>query len=54
MMKYRHERMIADREERRRRRLLQEVEAALRDSMSDDEARLWQLLSDAVGRVGSE
>jgi hypothetical protein len=50
-MKYRHERMIREREERRRRRLEQEVEAALRASLTEDEARLWQMLSDAIGRV---
>jgi hypothetical protein len=43
--------MVRAREERTRRRRLQEVEAALRDSLTDDEARLWQTLSDAVGRV---
>jgi hypothetical protein len=50
-MKYRHERMVRAREERRRRRLQQKVEGALRDSPTEDEARLWQLLSDAVGRI---
>jgi hypothetical protein len=53
-MKYRHERMIRAREERTRRRLQQEVQAALRDSLTEDEARLWQMLSDAIGRVGSQ
>jgi hypothetical protein len=53
-MKYRHERMIRAREERTRRRLRQEVEAAFRDSLTEDEARLWQTLSDAVARVGLE
>jgi hypothetical protein len=53
-MKYRHERMVRAREERARHRLQQEVEAALRDSLTEDEARLWQTLSDAVGRVGLE
>ena len=50
-MKYRHERMLRAREERARRRLQQEVEAALRDSLTQDEARLWQTLSDAVGQI---
>jgi hypothetical protein len=53
-MKYRHERMIRARDERMRQRLQQEVEAALRDSLTEDEARLWQLLSDAVARIGLE
>jgi hypothetical protein len=53
-MKYRHERLIRAREERTRRRLQQEVEAALRGSLSADEARVWQMLADAVGRVHSE
>jgi hypothetical protein len=53
-MKYRHERMIRAREERARQRLQQEVEAALRDCLTEGEARLWQTLSDAVGRVRSE
>ena len=53
-MKYRHERMIRAREERRRRRLQQEVEAALREGLTKDEARLWQTLSDAVARVRVE
>jgi hypothetical protein len=50
-MKYRHERMIRDREARTRQRLQQEVEAVLRDGLTEDEARLWQLLSEAVGRI---
>jgi hypothetical protein len=50
-MKYRHERMIRARDERTRRRLQQEVEAALRESLTEDEARLWQMLSDAVGQI---
>jgi hypothetical protein len=53
-MKYRHERMIRARDERTRHRLQQEVEAVLRDSLTEDEARLWQILSDAVARVGLE
>jgi hypothetical protein len=53
-MKYRHERMVRAREERTRQRLQQEVEAALRDSLTEAEARVWQTLSDAVGRVGLE
>ena len=53
-MRYRHERMIGDRDERRRQRLerQREVEAALHGSLTDDERRLWQAFSDAVGRVG--
>jgi hypothetical protein len=50
-VKYRHERMLRAREERARRRLQREVEAALRDSLTEDESRLWQMLSDAVRRV---
>jgi hypothetical protein len=52
-MKSRHERMIRARDERTRHRLQQEVEAALRGSLTEEEARLWQLLSEAVGRVPS-
>jgi hypothetical protein len=52
-MKYRHERMVRAREERRRHRLLQEVEAALRGSLTKDEAWRWRTLSDAVERIGS-
>jgi hypothetical protein len=52
-MKYRHERMIRARDERARRRQQEEVEAVLRDCLTEDEARLWQTLSDAVGRVPS-
>jgi hypothetical protein len=51
-MKYRHEQMIRAREERTRRRLLQEVEAALRNCLTEAEARRWQMLSRAVARVG--
>jgi hypothetical protein len=53
-MKYRHERMIRARDERTRRRLQDDVEAALRDSLTQDEARVWQMLSEAVGRVRSD
>jgi hypothetical protein len=53
-MKYRHERMIRARDERARRRLQDGVEAALRDSLTEDEARVWQMLSEAVGRVHPE
>jgi hypothetical protein len=53
-MKYRHERMIRARDERTRRRLEQEVEAALRASLTEDEARLWRMLSDAVARVPAD
>jgi hypothetical protein len=53
-MRYRHERMIADRDERRRQRheRQREVEAALHGSLTDNERMLWQVFSDAVGRVG--
>jgi hypothetical protein len=47
-MKYRHERMIRARDERTRHRLQQAVEAVLRGSLTEDEARLWRRLSDAV------
>ena len=52
-MKYRHERMIHAREERRTRRLerQQEVEAMLNSSLTHEERRLWHVLSEAVGRV---
>jgi hypothetical protein len=50
-MKYRHEQMIRARDDRIRHRLQQRVESALRASMTADEARLWQRLSNAVGRV---
>jgi hypothetical protein len=50
-MKYRHERMVRARDERIGRRLQQEVEAALRDCLTEDEQRLWHALSDAVGRL---
>jgi hypothetical protein len=53
-MRYRHERMIRDRDERKRQRLARqrEVEAALHGSLTHDERRLWAVFSDAVGRVG--
>lgn len=43
-MRYRHDRMIRAREERKRRRLerQQEVEAALHGSLTEEERRLWQ------------
>ena len=52
-MRYRHERMIHAREERKTRRLerQREVEAVLRSSLTEEERRLWQLLSDAVGQA---
>jgi hypothetical protein len=52
-MRYRHERMIRAREERKTRRLerQREVEAVLRSSLTEEERRLWQLLSDAVGQA---
>ena len=52
-MRYRHEHMIRAREERKRQRLgrQHEVEAKLRSSLTDAERRLWQALSEAVGRV---
>jgi hypothetical protein len=53
-MKHRHERMIRAREERTRRRLQQEVDAAFRDSLTGVEARRWRMLSNAVGRVRLE
>jgi hypothetical protein len=53
-MKYRHERMIRARDERTRKRLQREIEAVLRDSLTEDEARLWQTLSDAVRRSSLE
>jgi hypothetical protein len=53
-MKYRHERMIRAREARVRHRRQYEVEAALRGCLTEREARRWQLLSDAVGRVRSD
>jgi hypothetical protein len=45
--------MIRAREERRTQRLerQQEVEAALHSSLTDRERRLWQALSEAVGRA---
>jgi hypothetical protein len=51
-MKYRHERMIRARDERTRHRLQQAVEAVLRGSLTEDEARLWRRLSDAVAGLG--
>jgi hypothetical protein len=52
-MRYRHERMIRAREERKRQRLgrQQEVEAGLRSSLTEEERRTWQVLSEAVGRA---
>jgi hypothetical protein len=52
-MRYRHERMIRAREERKRQRLgrQQEVEAVLRSSLTVEERRLWRALSEAVGRI---
>jgi hypothetical protein len=52
-MRYRHERMIHAREERKTRRLerQQEVATMLHSSLTDEERRLWQVLSEAVGRV---
>jgi hypothetical protein len=47
-MRYRHERMIRAREQYKRQRLQQEVEAALRTSLTDDEAGRWRALSEAV------
>jgi hypothetical protein len=45
--------MIAAREERNAQRFerQQEVEAMLRSSLTEEERRLWQVLSQAVGRV---
>jgi hypothetical protein len=44
--------MIAAREERNAQRFerQQEVEAMLRSSLTEEERRLWQVLSQAVGR----
>jgi hypothetical protein len=45
--------MIRAREARHRQRLprQQEVEALLRSSLSEAELRIWELLSEAVGRT---
>jgi hypothetical protein len=45
--------MIHAREERKTRRLerQQEVATMLHSSLTDEERRLWQVLSEAVGRV---
>jgi hypothetical protein len=52
-MRYRHERMIRAREERKAQHFEreQDVEAALRSSLTEEESRLWQVLSEAVGQV---
>jgi hypothetical protein len=52
-MRYRHERMIRAREERKAQRFerQQDVEAVLRSSLTEEERRLWQMLSEAVGQV---
>jgi hypothetical protein len=52
-MRYRHERMIRAREERKAQRFAreQDVEAALRSSLTEAERRLWQVLSEAIGQV---
>jgi len=52
-MRYRHERMMHAREERKRQRLerQQEIEAVLRSSLTEEERRLWHVLSEAVGRA---
>jgi hypothetical protein len=52
-MRYRHERMIRAREERKAQRFerQQDVETVLRSSLTEDERRLWQVLSEAVGQV---
>jgi hypothetical protein len=52
-MRYRHERMIRARDERRARRFerQEEVQAVFRSSLTAEETRLWQVLSEAVGRV---
>jgi hypothetical protein len=54
-MKYRHEQMIRARERRRaqRRERQEQVEAALRSSLTADEWRQWLIFSEAVGRVRS-
>ena len=51
-MRYRHERMIRAREENKRHRLQEEVEGALRSSLTDAETRRWRMLSDAVKLAG--
>ena len=52
-MRYRHERMTQAREARKAQRLRaqREVEAVLRSSLTDEERRVWRLLSEAVERV---
>jgi hypothetical protein len=52
-MRYRHERMIRAREERHAQRLEhhRDVEAVLRSSLTEEETRRWQVLSEAVARV---
>jgi hypothetical protein len=54
-MKYRHEQMIRAREQRRaqRRERQEQVEAALKSSLTADEWRQWLIFSDAVARVQS-
>jgi len=47
-MRYRHEQMIRARDERIRRRLQQEVEAALRASLTPDETDRWRRLTQAL------
>ena len=52
-MRYRHERMIRARDERKAQRLerQQHVEAVLRSSLTEEESRRWQRLSETVGQV---
>jgi hypothetical protein len=52
-MRYRHERMIRAREERKAQRLERqhEVEAMFRNSLTEEERRLWRVLSEAVGQA---
>jgi hypothetical protein len=50
-MKYRHERMIRAREQRRTPEPWRRIEAALWCSLTAEERLLWRSFSDAVGQV---
>jgi predicted amidohydrolase YtcJ len=50
-MKYRHEQMIRARARRRAPEPWQRLEAALWDSLTADERRLWRSYSQAVAQV---
>jgi hypothetical protein len=50
-MKYRHEQMIREREQRRPSEPWRLVAAALWGSMTADERRLWRSYSEAVAQV---